>query len=69
MQQDLTTYGYLTGLESDIGVSKDSLLVIIKSANGQPAARTILFSTNTDGLSRLYFFNAMENSKTPSKGI
>ena len=37
--------------------------------DGRPQARAIIFSKYTDGLSRLYFFNTMLNSESPSKGI
>lgn len=67
--QDFVTFGYLTGVESDNDIAKDSLIIITPSSNGKPQAQSTIFPKITDGLSKLYLFNGMQNLEHPNKGM
>lgn len=65
---EFMTYGHLAGYESDIGINNE-ILIIIMSKNNAPFTRSTIFPEYNDGLSRIYFFNAMQNTEQQNKGI
>ena len=66
--EDFTTYGYLTGTDPNIDDNRDSLIIITKSVQGRPLVRATSFPKVKDGLSRLYFFNGMQDTHQPGRG-
>lgn len=64
--EDVTLYGHVNNFDSNI---KDILIIIWTTQRAKPEARVITFRNHSDGFNRLYFFNAMQNSMHPDKGI
>jgi len=62
---DFSSYSYLAGFDED---TIQDTLVVLSPSNNEIQDTSILFEKITDELSRIYFFNAMENLDNPKKG-
>ena len=63
---NFSSYGYLAGYDDE---TIQDALVILSPLKNEMQDTSILFEKITDDLSRIYFFNAMENLDNPNKGI